>query len=265
MVEAARRIGAEDLSRRLTAETGDDELARLAGVLNDMLGRLEGSFAAARQFSADAAHELRTPLTILRGELDVALAAAPHDAPHRRALESCLEEVGRLSSLVEDLLFLARADAGADPPPSDRVDLAQLVGDAAPALEALAARGGAHLEIAAAPAPARGSAPLLFRVVFNLVDNAITHGGAGARVSVATGTDGDRAVLAVCDDGPGIPPAARERIFDRFHRGDPARARGGAGLGLAITKAIVDLHRGAIAVAVEPRTCFRVTLPRDAP
>jgi heavy metal sensor kinase len=262
MVETARRIGAEDLSRRLTADTADDELGRLAAVLNDMLGRLERSFAAARQFSADAAHELRTPLTILRGELDVALAGAPAGAPHRRALESCLEEVDRLSGLVEDLLFLARTDAGAYPPPSDPVDLAQVVGDAQPALEALAARGGTRLEIGAAPAPARGSAPLLFRVVFNLVDNAITHGGAGARAEVSTGTDGDRAVLEVCDDGPGIPAASRAHVFDRFHRGDPARAPGGAGLGLAITKAIVDLHGGTITVGGDPRTCFRVTLPR---
>ena len=160
MVETARRIGAEDLSRRLTAETTDDELGRLAAVLNDMLDRLERSFTAARQFSADAAHELRTPLTILRGELEVALAAAPADAAHRRALESCLEEVDRLSSLVEDLLFLARADAGADPPPAEPVDLAAVVADAAPALEALAARAGVRLDIAVRPgAPARGSAP----------------------------------------------------------------------------------------------------------
>ena len=264
MVESTRRIGAEDLSRRLTADTTDDELGRLAAVLNDMLGRLERSFTAAQQFSADAAHELRTPLTILRGELDVALAAAPAGASHRSALESCLEEVDRLSSLVEDLLFLARADAGADPPPAETVDLAAVVGDAAPALEALAARADVRLDIAAAPAPARGSGPLLFRVVFNLVENAIKHGGAGARVWIGTGTDRDQAILEVCDDGPGIPPASRDHIFDRFHRGDPARERGGAGLGLAITKAIVDLHRGAITVVAGPRTCFRVTLPHHA-
>src|SRR5262249_56997911 len=99
MVDTARRIGAEDLSRRLTADASDDELGRLAAVLNDMLSPLERSFTAAPQFTADAAHELRTPLTILRGELEVALAAAPSEGPLRGAFESCLEEVHRLTHL----------------------------------------------------------------------------------------------------------------------------------------------------------------------
>jgi heavy metal sensor kinase len=263
MVETARRIEAEDLSRRLTADVADDELGRLAAVLNDMLERLERSFASARQFSADAAHELRTPLTILRGELDVALAAAPRDAAHRPALESCLEEVDRLASLVEDLLFLARADAGTVAPPSDRVDLAEVIADAAPALETLAGRAGVRLEIAAAPAPLHGSSPLLFRVVLNLAENAITHAGTGARVEVVTRHDATHAVLMVRDDGPGIAPAERERIFDRFYRVDPSRERGGAGLGLAITRAIVLLHGGTITLRSEPGagSCFEAAFP----
>jgi len=266
MVETARRIGAEDLSRRLTPEAADDELGRLAAVLNDMLGRLERSFTAARQFSADAAHELRTPLTILRGELEVALAAAPGDAGPRRALESCLEEVNRLASLVEDLLFLARSDAGAVAPPSDPVDLADVVADAEPALEALAERDGAELVVRTSPAAVRGSAPLLFRVVLNLAENAIKHAGAGAHVEVTTGTDDGQAVLEVRDDGPGIAPEDRGRIFDRFYRADPARERGGAGLGLPLTRAIVLLHGGEISlIAGSGRgASFRVTLPAAA-
>jgi heavy metal sensor kinase len=264
MVETARRIGAEDLSRRLTRETSHDELGRLAAVLNDMLDRLERAFTAARQFSADAAHELRTPLTILRGELEVALAAAGPDAAHRPALESCLEEVGRLSNLVEDLLFLARADAGVVPPPADPVDLAAVVSDAAPALEVVAARAGVQLALQPAPAPTCGSAPLLFRVVFNLAENAIKHTRTGARVAIATRTADEGAVLEVHDDGPGIAPEDRERIFERFYRADPARERGGAGLGLPLTRAIVLLHGGRITVTGGPGegSCFRVVLPR---
>ena len=119
MVGAARRITAEDLSLRLTTEGRDDELGRLAGVLNDMLARLERSFTAVRHFSADAAHELRTPLTILKGEIEVALRATP-DGESRRVLESCQEEVDRLVALVEDLLLLARTDAGSVDHPSSR-------------------------------------------------------------------------------------------------------------------------------------------------
>jgi len=111
MVAAARRIGAEDLSLRLAGEDRDDELGRLAAVLNDMLARLDGSFTAVRHFSADAAHELRTPLTILKGELEVALRTARGPEDYRRVIESCQEEVDRLVALVEDLLLLARTDA----------------------------------------------------------------------------------------------------------------------------------------------------------
>lgn len=267
MVETARRIGAEDLSRRLTTDAPHDELGRLAAVLNDMLDRLQRSFTAARQFSADAAHELRTPLTILRGELEMALGAAAPDAAHRPALESCLEEVGRLSSLVEDLLFLARADAGAVVPPADPVDLAAVVSDAAPALEVLASRAGVQLVLEPGPAPACGSAPLLFRVVFNLAENAIKHTRTGARVAIATRTDDEGAILEVRDDGPGIAPEDRERIFERFYRADPAREHGGAGLGLPLTRAIVLLHGGRLTVSGGPGvgSCFRVVLPGAAP
>src|SRR5262249_30134363 len=158
---------------------------------------------------------------ILRGELDVALAAALPGAAHRRALESCLEEVDRLSSLVEDLLFLARADAGAFVLPQDPVDLATVVADATPGLAALAARAGVDLTVEASAAPVRASAPMLFRVVLNLVENAIKHAGTGAHVAVVTRSDAGRALLEVRDDGPGIAAADRERIFDRFYRGDP--------------------------------------------
>jgi heavy metal sensor kinase len=266
MVETARRIEAEDLSQRLVADDPDDELGRFAAVVNDMLSRLERSFASARQFSADAAHELRTPLTILRGELELALAAAPSESTTRRTFESCLEEVGRLTSLVEDLLFLARTDAGASPLPGDRVDLAQVVGDAAPALEALAARGRAGLAVEPAAAPVTGSAPMLFRVVFNLAENAVKYAGPGGHVAVITRTDDGRAVLEVRDDGPGIAAEDRDHVFDRFYRADPARERGGAGLGLPITRAIVLLHGGEISVTSEPGegSCFRVTLPLAA-
>ena len=263
MVGAARRITAEDLSLRLTTEGRDDELGRLAGVLNDMLARLERSFTAVRHFSADAAHELRTPLTILKGEIEVALRATP-DGESRRVLESCQEEVDRLVALVEDLLLLARTDAGSVDHPFEPLDLAVVIDDAAPALHALAERTGVTLRIApSAAVVVRGSAPMLFRVLLNLADNAIKYVGTGGRVDVTLEARDGSAVLEVRDDGPGISPEDQAHIFDRFFRGDPARARGGSGLGLALVQSIVQLHGGRVAVESVPGkgTCFRVHLP----
>jgi len=265
MVAAARRISAEDLSLRIAGEGREDELGRLAAVLNDMLARLERSFTAARQFSADAAHELRTPLTILKGELEVALHTASPQAECRATLSSCLEEVNRLAALIEDLLFLARADADAVPLPLEGVDLSALVAEAIPGLEALAGRAGVTLRahLSAQPVRVRGSAPLLWRVLFNLAENAIKYAGTGRSVDVTVAAEGTTALLAVRDDGPGIPAAEQARVFDRFYRGDPARERGGSGLGLPLTRSIVRLHEGDISVESTPGSgsCFRVHLP----
>jgi heavy metal sensor kinase len=264
MVAAARRIGAEGLSLRIATAGPNDELGRLAAVLNDMLVRLERAFTAARHFSADAAHELRTPLTILKGELEVALRTAAGPKEYRRVLESCQEEVDRLVALVEDLLFLARTDAGALERPLEPVDLSAVVDDVHPALQALAERAGVGLTVERpAELRVRGSAPMLFRVLVNLADNAIKYSGGGGRVEVTLGTQGGSAVIEVRDHGPGISTEDQRHIFDRFYRGDPARARGGAGLGLALTRSIVQVHGGRITVDSVPGkgSCFRVELP----
>jgi heavy metal sensor kinase len=263
----ARRITAEDLARRIDPPGTSDEIGRLVAVLNDMLARLDAAFATARQFSADAAHELRTPLTILKGELEVGLAAAPEgDEPHR-VMASCLEEVDRLIALVESLLFLARADAGVAENPHDPVDLAELLGDAQPAMQALADRAGVALVLHPADGlVVRGSAPQLLRVLLNLTDNAIKYAPRGGRIDVAIRPDGDRAVLEVKDTGPGIAPEDERRIFERFYRGDPAHGRGGTGLGLALVRSIVRMHGGEVTVDSRPGagSRFVVTLPRAA-
>jgi heavy metal sensor kinase len=264
MVAAARRIGAEDLSRRLAAENWNDELGRLAAVLNDMLARLERSFAAVRNFSADAAHELRTPLTILKGEIEVALRTAPGPAEATKVLESCQEEVDRLNALVEDLLFLARADADAVERPLEPVDLRAVIDDVSPALRSLAESAGVSLAVSKpASAIVRGYAPMLFRLIFNLADNAIKYAGAGRRVEVALSIRDANGVLEVRDDGPGISAEDQGHIFDRFYRADPARTRGGTGLGLALARSIVLVHGGQITVESSPGmgTTFRVVLP----
>jgi heavy metal sensor kinase len=264
MVEAARRIEAEDLTQRLPASSGEDELGRLAAVLNDMLARLERSFGAVRRFSADAAHELRTPLTILKGEIEVALRSSQAPEEIQRTLMSCLEEVDRLNALVEDLLLLARMEGNALSSSPSRVNLAEVVEDAAPALSELAARAGNVCAVATAPPLwVEGYDSLLFRLVFNLAENAIKYTPAGGRIEVTLEQRDGSAVLQVKDDGPGIAPEAQEHIFDRFYRGDPAREGNGTGLGLALVRSIVELHRGEIRLSSTPGegSCFRVALP----
>ena len=264
MVEAARRIEAEDLTKRIPAPSGEDELARLAAVLNDMLARLERSFAAARRFSADAAHELRTPLTILKGEIEVTLRADEAPADIRRTLASCLEEVDRLNSLVEDLLLMARMEGNALSALPKPVNLAEVLEDVAPALTELAARAGNLCTVAATPPLwIEGYDSLLFRLVFNLAENAIKYTPSGGKIAVTLEQQDHSAVLQVKDNGQGIAPDAQEHIFDRFYQGDPAREGSGTGLGLALVRAIVELHHGQIdlASAVGKGTCFRVTLP----
>ena len=264
MVRAARRIEAEDLAQRLGGAEVNDEIGRLAAVLNDMLARLERAFAAVRQFSGDAAHELRTPLTILKGELDVALQSAGSIDDCRLTFASCLEEVDRLTALVDDLLFLARADAGAADVPPESVDVSAVLADVRAPLEALAERAGVTLTVAAADTvPVRGHAALLFRAVFNLGDNAIKYCDPGGRVDLWLHRDGERAVIEVRDTGVGIPSEALGRVFDRFYRADAARQRGGTGLGLALVKSIVQLHSGEVTVEsqVGEGSTFRIVLP----
>lgn len=264
IVEAARRIEAEDLSKRVPALPADDELGRLAAVLNDMLARLEHSFGAVRRFSADAAHELRTPLTILKGEIEVALSSSPAPDEIRQTLASCLEEVNRLNSVVEDLLLMARMEGNALSAGPSRVNLAEVLHDAAPALSELAARAGNRCTIAPAPPLwVEGYDSLLFRLVFNLAENAIKYTPSGGRIEVTLKQQDGSAVLQVEDNGPGIAPEAQEHIFDRFYRGDPSREGSGTGLGLALVRAIIQLHQGQIHLSSElgKGSCFRVTLP----
>jgi len=264
MVDAARRIEAEDLSRRIHTAGTQDELGRLGAVLNDMLARLERSFATVSQFSADAAHELRTPLTILKGEIEVALRSSPGAEEYQRVLTSCLEEVDRLSALVEDLLFLARSEGGSVRITQAPVNLAHVVAEVAPALHALAEAANVTLSISpSAPLWVRGSASMLFRLLFNLGDNAIKYTPVGGRVSIALTQATNDVVLEVRDNGPGIAAEDVPYIFDRFYRGDRARGRGGVGLGLALVRSIVSLHGGTISVdsTSGPGSCFRIVLP----
>lgn len=264
MVDTARTIEAEDLSRRIEAADSMDELGRLAAVLNAMLARLERAFMTVKHFSADAAHELRTPLTILKGELEVALRSPPTPEEYRSVLVSCLEEVDRLSALVTDLLFLARSDSGNMSIARTPVDLAAVLRDVCAALGALAE--AAHITFTHdAPTElwTRGSETMLFRLLFNLGENAIKYTPEGGTVTLTLEPRGTEAYLSVRDTGAGIAAEEQPHIFDRFYRADPARSRGGTGLGLALARSIVLAHGGQISVEsrIGQGSCFTVRLP----
>jgi signal transduction histidine kinase len=241
----ALRAGAQTITGaggkdRLPVPKSRDELQRLAVTLNDMLDRLAAARARQRAFVADAAHELRSPLANIRTELEV---AQRHGVPPS-LVDDLLADVERLSRLVDDLLLLARAD-DADQPVVRRepVDVTGVVTEVAERCRAarvpVAVDNGAALWTV-------GDRDALLRMVGNLVDNAVRH--AASRVVVSVTAEGDTALVRVTDDGPGIPPGDRERVFDRFTRLDDARTRGGggAGLGLAIVRELARRHGGSV-------------------
>ena len=258
-VEAIRReveaISASSMHRRVPGPAAADEIGRLARTMNAMLGRLQGAAVRQRQFVSDASHELRSPVAAIRTDVEVALRegeAADWPAVGR----SVLVEEDRLERLLADLLLLAAGDEGGGPPP--RADAPVDVG----ALAAAEGERGRRVPVTVRvggdppPPPVAGSADALGRVVANLVDNAARHARGEVRVTVE-GTAGGGVGLVVDDDGPGIPEADRERVFERFTRLDDARARdgdgtGGAGLGLAVVRSVVTRHGGSVRAEAGP-------------
>lgn len=262
----ARRITAENLDQVIPARSADDEIGRLIATFNDMIGRLHASFAQVRQFSADASHELRTPLTVIRGEIELALRSKKSPEEYRRVLESALEEILRLTSIIDNLLTLAKAEQGLTKPDFSAVDLKDLVDDLYEDSTILA--GGKNIQVHLAvndPATIVGDRVRLRQLFLNLVDNAIKYTPEGGSVTLAMERQNGAAVFSVKDTGIGIPADDIGRIFDRFYRVDKARSRelGGTGLGLSIAKWIAEIHRGTITVASEPNrgSTFTVHLP----
>lgn len=260
------RITEKNLDERLEAKGAAAELALLAGSFNELLSRLEQSFETMRRFVADASHELRTPLSVIRGEADVALARPREPEEYRESLEAVRDEARRLSRLVDDLLNLARADAGRRPLNLEEFYLNELVEECCRSLRPLAAHKGIELRCsAAADVPFRGDQELLRRLVLNLADNAIRYTPAGGAVAVAVEAAADRVRIVVSDTGIGIPPESAPHVFERFYRVDAARSRsqGGFGLGLPIAKWIAESHRGTLELSQtsEKGSVFSVSLP----
>jgi heavy metal sensor kinase len=263
----AREITAESLSERLPVTNPDDELGRVAVVFNETLGRLEASFDRLRTFTANVSHELRTPLTAIRSVGEVALRR-PLDADVARdVIGSMLEEVERMTRLVDCMLALARAEPGRPPLARVEVDLAAIADSAVEFVRVLAEEKKQTLTFdERQPTVVRGDGVTLRQALTNLLDNAIRYTSAGGHIGVCVGrgTDG-QAVVEVDDDGVAIPPEERERIFDRFHRigGGGAGEPRGIGLGLAIARSAAEANGGRLEYEAPASggNRFRILLP----
>lgn len=262
MVTTVRDMSAHALDRRLP--TGlNDEVGRLAATFNLLLERLERSFQSLTRFTADASHELRSPLTALRTQGEIALGRVRTPAEYQQVVGSMLEEIGRLEQMVDRLLKLARGDAGLVSLAPRELHLKRYLAEWIERYSALAEEKRVSFELQGPAETIAADPAILDHAIANLLDNAIRHSPAGGRIVIETWATPQTVAIAICDQGPGIPHAERERVFDRFVRLDTARTGTGAGLGLAMVKWACALHQGHVAIEDTAHGhCLIVTLPR---
>jgi two-component system, OmpR family, heavy metal sensor histidine kinase CusS len=269
ITRAAQTIGIENLSQRLEVPAAGDELQRLSETWNGMLERLEAAVKRLSQFTADASHELRTPIALIRATAELTLRRERSDETYREALRHIVDESDRTARLIEDLLLLARADAGLPALPLDRVELTPLVRDVCEQAQILAQERQLDISTEAPEQPVYVDAndPALRRLLLLLVDNAVKYTPAGGRITVSVGLDSSGPSVTVRDTGVGIPDAALPHVFERFYRVDESRNRdaGGAGLGLSIARWIAERHHARLDAesVMGQGSAFRVRFPSD--
>jgi two-component system, OmpR family, sensor kinase len=271
ITRTAEQIGAGDLTERVPVPAKMDEIGRLAGTFNRMISRLQAAFERQRQFTSDASHELRTPLAVMRGDIEITLRRERTPEEYRRVLTSNLEEIIRLSRLVEDLLMLARADAGRLELRRETIDLNKLCQQMVEYISPLAQQKGQTLAYYP-PNGIRGEMIIsgdiqrIKQLLLNLLDNAIKYTDFSGNVTLGLSGEEMNAIITVADTGRGIPPEDLPHIFERFFRKSKStsdRSATGFGLGLSIVKWIVDSHGGKIQAhsVVGKGTTFTVKFP----
>ncbi|MGD8534942.1 MAG: ATP-binding protein [Candidatus Aminicenantes bacterium] len=270
VVQTANEITTEDLSLRIDVKNRQDEIGALVKTFNDMIIRLEKSVNKIRQFSGDVSHELRTPLTIIRGEIEVLLRKKRTEEEYMKTLKSALEESSRMEKIIDDLLFLSRAEALDKSKFNKTVQLDEIVANVVKIRNQPAVNKG--LTIIAEkvkPAKVKGNKELLERMITNVIDNAIRYTPSGGRIEVLLTKSQDKIQLEIRDTGIGIPDESLPYIYDRFYVVDKSRSRetGGAGLGLSIVKWISDHHRAEIEVKSKENqgTSFIIKFPLFEP
>jgi heavy metal sensor kinase len=269
IAQTAQEIEESDLSRRINVNT-KDELGRLATTLNEMIGRLEKAFQRQKQFTSDASHELRTPLAVIEAESTLALQKERPSSDYQQSLETISQESRQMSSLIDQLLTLARADAGKEQWNFTEVNLGKLIGNLSADVEVLCQEKGLSFQLGQTQdLEVKGDEARLRELFMNLLNNAIRYTPAPGTVSVSFRREGQMAVVAITDTGIGIPAEDIPFIFERFYRVDKSRSRseGGSGLGLAICQHIAEVHGGKIEVESQmgAGSTFSVWLPLLSP
>jgi two-component system, OmpR family, sensor kinase len=259
----AAKISAGDLSQRINVAEAESELGQLAAVLNSTFARLEAAFAQQQQFTSDAAHELRTPVSVMLTQAQTALNRERTAPEYRETVETCQRAAQRMRRLIESLLALARLDAGQEQMKRLQFDFSKTISDCAEMVQPMASERGVKIITELSALEIAGDSERLAQVVTNLLTNAIQYNRRDGEVRVKLESQNGMAILTVSDTGRGIAAEDLPRVFERFYRADKSRSTGGNGLGLAISKAVVEAHGGTIEVASEENdgTTFTVRLP----
>ena len=262
----AVKIAAGDLSHRINTAETESELGQLAVVLNSTFARLEAAFDQQKQFASDAAHELRTPISVILTQTQMALKRERDAKDYKETIEACQRAGQRMRRLITALLELARLDVGQEQMKHLRFDFSKTVGECVELVRPLADERGVNISTELAPVEIEGDSERLSLVITNLLTNAVQYNHDGGQVKIGAKLQDHMAVLTVSDTGQGIPAEDLPRVFERFYRADKSRSSGNAGLGLAISKALVTAHGGSIDVVSEENvgTTFTVRLPATA-
>ena len=269
LTNAAERIHERNLHEQLPRSSNGDELDRLMEVFNAMTARLNDSFQRIREFTLHASHELKTPLTILHAEMETALTEESLTASQRERIASELDEVQRLTKIVDGLTLLTKADAGQIQLKREPLQFDDIVRDVFADAQILAKPANIEVQLATCePVTIQGDRHRLRQLLLNLVDNAIKYNAPGGLVNIALTRVHEYAELLVSNTGPGIPAESLPRVFDRFYRADPAHGDDveGCGLGLSIAQWITSAHNGSVKIKSAPSelTIVTVCLPLAA-
>jgi heavy metal sensor kinase len=264
MVRTIRQISEENLKLRVQIPETNDEIRRLADTFNDMLAKLDYAFSSQKQFIQDVSHELKTPLTILKGELEVTLKKMRSAEEYQDILSSSLEEINKLSLLIENLLALSRFDSKVMKLDTKRFDLCAVVNAVVRDMEILASQKNIRIALDLSPSVfVETDEKHIRRAILNVLDNAIKYTPSLGTMTVKLGKEGEQAKVSITDTGPGIPEEELPHIFDRFYRVDKSHSSQGFGLGLSITKSIVEAHHGTVEAESQlgKGTTFSIFLP----